>query len=152
MSCEYSLVSKINAINANLINKYELDHKITEDDIKETSSETPLTMIQTAIDTFGSSIKEESVTFLYQIFNVGWDTSSVDLSKQIWTLYKGDNNVSIRIWKGANKISFPIITESIQKIISSVIEENSAKIKKNCVEIIVNESTINDILTICESL
>ena len=145
MSCEYSLVSKINAINSSLINKYELDHIVEETE----SGGDPLTMVQTVIDIFGSNIKEDSVPFLYQIFNLGWDTSEVNISKQTWTLHKGSNKINIRAYKGATKIMFPIISESVQKLISGM---KNIKITKNHIEMVIESSSMNDILKICKVL
>lgn len=159
MSCEYSLISKINSINSTLENKLELDHTILDAEIKEAEekyNKQPLDMVQTIVSSFGTYLQEGIAPFLYSIFNVGWDSSSLNLPKKTWSLIKGDHQITIKISKGRTGIIIPVITTDIQQIVD---EMKKSKIVKKLLRntsaglvIQIIPDTINDIILICQTL
>ena len=144
MGCEYNLVSKINDINKSLVKEYNLTKTNIEFD---EPSEQSVTMIRTVIDSFGSSMNPDSIPFLYQIFDIGWDSSLVELTKRTWVLQKGDVSVKIKINKKCNKLIFSTLTDAIQNILA-----NTPHKKNKCVEVEINSDTINSVVRICAAL
>ena len=71
MSCEYSLVSKINQINTTLVSANALEHTVSADELKELDDhqqgETVIDVVKIVRDAFSSLITEESETLLYTL-------------------------------------------------------------------------------------
>ena len=152
MQCEYSLISRVNSITATLVNKHELEHTISADELG--TPDQSVAMIKTVVDTFGSVMQGDTIPYLYSIYELGWDSSSINLPKKIWTLTKNDTTISIKMMKGLSSVSFPIITDETQPIIDelkkSEITKKLIKTTTSGVDVKIDNGTIMNIIKICE--
>jgi hypothetical protein len=124
MSCEYSLVSKINRINTSLVHIAQLSHTVDANEIKELedfqSGSSTFDIVKTVRDTFSSLITEHSETLLYIIYNLGWDDTFITTASKTFSLVKGDSTAIIKFTKSNISITFPSITESMHDIIQEL--------------------------------
>jgi hypothetical protein len=146
MSCEYSLINKIAKINATLINHQD------ELKILEPESDIALTMIENIQQIF--TIPESHIPFLHAIFNLGWDSSSVDIPKRRWVLIQKDSHATIKLFKGAIGIVFPVITTQMQTIMNDIKTLSKKDIRNTSagVDIKITEETIGYVIKVCECL
>jgi hypothetical protein len=144
MSCEYSLINKIASINATMINHQE-ELKLLEPEPNEI-----LSMVDNVQQTF--NVPVEIIPLLHAIFKVGWDSSSINIPKRKWILIKNDSQITIKIFKIATGIIFPIVSESMKEIIENL-KKIDKKIIRNTsvgVDIKINNETIGNIVKLCE--
>jgi hypothetical protein len=93
MTCELGLVSKINRINSSLIipshNCIVLDN-LTIDTLQPdaaTHTHNSMELIKNIRESF-SFITPDMENYIYDIYNLGWDTPSIELQKKELTLIK----------------------------------------------------------------
>jgi hypothetical protein len=143
MSCEYSLINKIAVINATMINHQD-ELKLIEPEPNEI-----LSMVDNIQQTFNIPI--DIVPLLHSIFKVGWDSSFIDIPKRKWVLIKNDAHITIKIFKAATGIIFPLVSESMTEIIENL-KKIDKKIIRNTsvgVDIKINNNTIGNIVKLC---
>jgi hypothetical protein len=119
MTCEYSLVSKINQINSTLVEQHSLVQEVSElkiaelsQDLQNDSKYDDLNIIKTIVSTF--KVSEESESMLYRIHTItdGWQTSSMDIPSKIWKLIDGDCYIMIKFSK-TPVVIFPIVKNNM---------------------------------------
>jgi hypothetical protein len=126
MSCEYSLVTKINQINTTLVSVGTLEHTVSTDELKELSNqqtrETPtsLDIVKMVRDSFKSLISDESEILLYTIYDLGWDDTCITIPKKTFSLTKGDTTVVIKFIKSGMSITFPSTNECMYETIQEL--------------------------------
>jgi len=146
MSCEYSLINKIEKINATMINHQD-ELKLIEPEPNEI-----LSMVDNIQQTF--NVPEEIIPFLHAIFKVGWDGSSIIIPKRKWILIKNDTQITVKIFKVATGIIFPTVTEPMCEIIENL-KKISKKLIRNTsvgVDIKITGDTIGNIVKLCEMI
>jgi len=140
MSCEYSLVSKINLINSALVKLQTLEHSISDNDIKElddyqNNMAESLDMVKTIRDAFGSLISDEIESLLYKIYNLGWSNTSINIPNKTWILNLNTNQVIIKFMKSGISAIFPVIMDTMRETISTLTA--AKKIKKSADGIVI---------------
>jgi hypothetical protein len=140
MSCEYSLVSKINLINSALVKLQTLEHSISDNDIKElddyqNNMAESLDMVKTIRDAFGSLISDEIESLLYKIYNLGWSNTSINIPNKTWILNLNTNQVIIKFMKSGISVIFPVIMDTMRETISTLTA--AKKIKKSADGIVI---------------
>lgn len=150
MNCEYNLISRVSAINNSLVNKHELEHTISNEELYSDIDDS-LNMVNMVISTFKSIISDEIIPYLYSIYNIGWDNSAINLPKKMWILSNKNISLTIKILKSATSVILYEITEPIQKIIVAMAKnKKSVRTTSAGVVIKIDAETIGDILKICE--
>lgn len=150
MNCEYNLISRVSAINNSLVNKHELEHTISNEELYSDIDDS-LNMVNMVISTFKSIISDEIIPYLYSIYNIGWDNSAINLPKKIWILSNKNISLTIKILKSSTSVILYEITEPIQKIIVAMAKnKKSVRTTSAGVVIKIDAETIGDILKICE--
>ena len=110
-------------------------------------------MVNMVISTFKPIISDESIPYLYSIYNIGWADSSINLPKKLWTLSNKNSILTIKMLKSTTSVILYEITEPIQKIIAEMAKDKKpVHITSAGVGIKIGAETIGDILKICELL
>jgi hypothetical protein len=150
MNCEYNLISRVSAINNSLVNKHELEHTISNEELYSDIDDS-LNMVNMVISTFKSIISDEIIPYLYSIYNIGWDNSVINLPKKMWILSNKNISLTIKILKSATSVILYEITEPIQKIIVAM-AKNKKYVRTTSAGVVIkiDAETIGDILKICE--
>ena len=150
MNCEYNLISRVSAINNSLVNKHELEHTISNEELYSDIDDS-LNMVNMVISTFKSIISDEIIPYLYSIYNIGWDNSVINLPKKMWILSNKNISLTIKILKSATSVILYEITEPIQKIIVAM-AKNKKYVRTSSAGVVIkiDAETIGDILKICE--
>lgn len=158
MECEYSLISKIARITATIENGCNTNHIILDNDISDTletiSENKSLSMLNLMKESFSSYLNTDRISLLYQIFSLEWDKSALDINKRICTLYKNNNEYSIKIFK--DSLSFIIIKlgDVGMEILNEIQSLRQSKVKKSssCIDIKINQDNINHIIKLIQSI
>lgn len=153
MQCEYNIASKIKQINKSLSKEIHIVLPVPPN--SPTSSDEIVQMdIKTAISTFKDSIELKYEHLLYEIYNVGWKDSLIDLPGKTWTLYSNTGHLILKFNKKYIDAIFPSINQNmcmeieIDKKTSNI--ENGKK-KKDGYHIMVNPDSINFIIQLCKA-
>ena len=158
MECKYSLISKIARITATIENGCNTNHIILDNDISDTletiSENKSLSMLNLMKESFSSYLNTDRISLLYQIFSLEWDKSALDINKRICTLYKNNNEYSIKIFK--DSLSFIIIKlgDVGMEILNEIQSLRQSKVKKSssCIDIKINQDNINHIIKLIQSI
>ena len=144
MACEFSLTSKINSINKTLVSK--------QDELKlvEPCESTPISMINNIKSMF--KIDEEMLPLLHSIFNIGWDSSHVNIPKRHWVLLKNDKQIILKILKDTICMTIPVLESTMQPFINTVKKINTKLLRntKAGIYIKITNDTIEHVIKILE--
>ena len=152
MSCEYSLVSKINQINTTLVSVNALEHTVSADELKELDDhqqgETVIDVIKIVRDAFISLITEESETLLYTLYDLGWDDTCITIPKKVFSLIKGETTVVVKFLKSGMNITFPNLTEGMHETIQELTRLKKIRNSSTGSVIKIGSDTITHIATL----
>ena len=152
MSCEYSLVSKINQINTTLVSVNALEHTVSSDELKELDDhqqgETVIDVVKIVRDAFCSLITEESETLLYTLYDLGWDDTCITIPKKVFSLIKGETTVVVKFLKSGMNITFPNLTEDMHETIQELTRLKKIRNSSTGSVIKIGSDTITHIATL----
>jgi hypothetical protein len=139
MSCEYSLIGKINQINAQITDRAQLNHIV---DVLPGEEKNEENAVSHALNMFSNTITDADIVMLNQIYATQtWTHTSINIPKRTWQLTKGDNMVHMRFMKTNTVMIFPIILDGMIETIASM-----RKDKK------IRPDTITQLLELCQML
>jgi hypothetical protein len=146
MQCEYNITTKIKQINKSLVNQNQIciyENKQIDEPIK-------ISMIDTVINLFKTSIELNYDSLLHSIYNLLWDNTNIDFEKKQWNLYNKDFCMIIKFNKKSMNAIFNLQTDNFINIIN---EESINKLilKSDGYHIIINPENINFIIKLCNS-
>lgn len=155
MSCEYSLISKINLINSTLIKLQSLDHTILDTEIKEIEeclNIESLDMVKQLRDIFSSLISDETESLLYKIYEMGWQNTTINIPNKTWILIKNNHQVIIKFLKSTMQMMFPVITDKMVQTINILSQMKKIKNTSEGCVIKIDGDTINHIRDLYNTL
>lgn len=154
MQCEYNIALKIKQINKSLSREIPVILPVSPK--SSTASDEIVKMdIKTVISIFKDSIEINYENFLYDIYNVGWKDTNIDLPNKLWTLFNDEKKIIIKF----NKKYIDAIFQTMNQRMCIVLENdkntsniNKGNHKKNGYHITINADSIGLIIQICKVL
>jgi hypothetical protein len=145
MQCEYNLATKIKQINKSLSNEINVIVPEPNQNIDE-----KINMVDYVIEKFKNSIELKYDSLLNNIYNLGWDCTSVDFDKKHWQLTKTQFNIIIKFNKKNMTICFSIFTDEIINLFNCEKKIKYTK-KSDGFHILLNPDSIDFIIKLCNS-